>query len=420
MLAKQVGESKGWVDIGGQWIGREHTTVRTLAKELGLELFEHHKSGPTVFRYHGRRYIDENPTAAPSAQDRKAAEDLLDALSRTADLAVPNPSQPWASPQAPAYDRQSLGQWIDENSDNDYARFYAGMTTVFDQAGASPYEVSLLHSLFERKASPSDAEPEKFLIKGAAGHIPPLLAARLGGDNLVRLDSKAVSIHQSSNGVTIGAVTPRGYEEHSGKAVIVAIPPWLAGGISYTSSIPRHPGLPARRMSLTQRMAMGTIAIVASVYETPWWRASGEKLSGTSFSADELIGWGSDTSLPGDEGPGVLTSFIQGDKLFEWIGLSQEDRKEWVLRDLADLFGKAAERATDYAEGLWPQDQLTGGGYNSYLPPGGWSSFGSAIREPFGRISWAGTETANKWYGYIEGAAIAGERAAEEILNNWL
>ncbi|KAF7250938.1 Amine oxidase [flavin-containing] [Varanus komodoensis] len=38
------------------------------------------------------------------------------------------------------------------------------------------------------------------------------------------------------------------------------------------------------------------------------------------------------------------------------------------------------------------------------------------IREPVGRIFFAGTETATEWSGYMEGAVQAGERAAREIL----
>jgi monoamine oxidase len=102
------------------------------------------------------------------------------------------------------------------------------------------------------------------------------------------------------------------------------------------------------------------------------------------------------------------------------IRLPLDSRKEQVISDLVDLFGEDAGNCTDYVEALWPQDQLTGGAYNAYLPPGAWSSFGSAIRESFGRISWAGSETAAEWYGYLEGAATAGERAAEEILRKWL
>ena len=199
----------------------------------------------------------------------------------------------------------------------------------------------------------------------------------------------------------------------------MAIPPWLTGAISYTSSVPGQPDLSARRMQLTQRMAMGTIAKIACVYDTPWWRTSNEGLSGTSFSNGRLVGQTADSGLPDDEGPGILTSFVQGDMLLDWIDLPPDDRKESLIHDLVDLFGEDAKNPADYVEALWPQDQLTGGAYNAYFPPGGWTSFGSALREPFGRISWAGTETATKWFGYFDGAATAGERAAEEVLRKW-
>lgn len=419
MFAQQAGrERKGWIDLGGQWVGEAHASIRALAEDLGLEIFEQYANGPTVLWYDGRRFLDDHGIVGPSARDRKAAGDLLEALSRTADLVVPDPSQPWASPLAPACDRLTLGQWIDTNSDDDYARFYVGMCASFGQAGGSPREVSLLHSLFERKANPPGGEPEKYLIRGAAGQIPPLLARQLGHE-IVQLSSRVVAIHQASDSVTVGAITPQGYKEYGGRAVIVAIPPWLAGAISCTSSVPGQPGMSAQRMQLTQRMAMGTIAKVACVYDRPWWRTSSEALSGTSISAGRLVGLTADSSLPGDEGPGILTSFIQGDMFSDWVRLPFDGRRESVIRDLAHLFGQDAEHPADYVEALWPQDQFTGGAYNAYLPPSGWTSFGSALREPFGRISWAGTETATEWYGYFEGAATEGERAAEEILKNW-
>lgn len=421
MFAREAGSGrKGWIDLGGQWVGEDHACVRSLAKELGLELFEQYTSGLSVLRYDGRRYLDDKQVAAPCARDRRAAEDLLDALSQTASQVVPDASRPWASPLASAHDQLTLGQWIDLNSDQDYAKFYVSLMAEFDQAGGSPHEVSLLHSLFERKANPEAGEPDKYLIRGAAGQIPPLLARQLGGDRVIRCASRVVAIHQTRDGVTVGAVTPQGYQEYEGKAVIVAIPPWLAGAISYTSGVPGQPGIPARRMQLTQRMAMGTIAKVTCVYDTPWWRTSGGGLSGTSLSDGGLVGIGADSGLLGDEGPGILTSFIQGDVLFQWLELSPDQRKQRVLGDLVDLLGEEAVNPTDYVEALWPQDQLTGGAYNAYLPPGGWSCFGSAIREPHGRIAWAGTETAIEWYGYFEGAATAGERAAEEVVKMWL
>jgi monoamine oxidase len=43
-------------------------------------------------------------------------------------------------------------------------------------------------------------------------------------------------------------------------------------------------------------------------------------------------------------------------------------------------------------------------------------SFGEALRDPVGRIHWAGTETAFQWNGYMEGAVESGERAAREVI----
>jgi L-amino acid dehydrogenase len=420
MYAEQAGrERKGWVDLGGQWLGEEMTRIRDLAKELGLEIFEQYTDGFDIVRYDGQRYLDDHDIAAPNDRDRQATEDLLVAMAQTANRVVPDAARPWASPLAAEHDRLTTGQWLNATSGNDYARFLVGNMVTYDQPGGTPGEVSLLHSLFETKANPPEGEPDKYYIRGAAGQIPPLLSAELGGEERIRLGARVVAIHQASHGVTVSAITRQGFKEYEAKAVIMAMPPSLTGAIGYTSSVPGQLDLPARRMQLTQRMAMGTIAKMACVYDTPWWRGSGEGLSGTSFSNGRLVGQTADSGLPGDEGPGVLTSFVQGDILLEWIELSPEDRKEALIGDLVELFGEEAGHPADYVEALWPQDQLAGGAYNAYLPPGGWTSFGSALREPFGRISWAGTETATQWFGYFDGAATAGERAAEEVLRRW-
>lgn len=44
------------------------------------------------------------------------------------------------------------------------------------------------------------------------------------------------------------------------------------------------------------------------------------------------------------------------------------------------------------------------------------TNFQNTLAQPTGSIHWAGTETSDVWYGYIEGAVRAGERAANEIL----
>ncbi|HRI50352.1 MAG TPA: FAD-dependent oxidoreductase, partial [Pseudomonadota bacterium] len=56
------------------------------------------------------------------------------------------------------------------------------------------------------------------------------------------------------------------------------------------------------------------------------------------------------------------------------------------------------------------------GCYFGLMPPGTLSRYGAALRTPCGRIHFAGTETAGRWLGYMDGAVESGRRAAREVL----
>jgi monoamine oxidase len=64
----------------------------------------------------------------------------------------------------------------------------------------------------------------------------------------------------------------------------------------------------------------------------------------------------------------------------------------------------------------WPTEQWSRGGPTPIFGPGTLTSFGPALRDPVGRIHWAGTETSDFWQGYMDGAVRSGERAAAEVL----
>ena len=69
-----------------------------------------------------------------------------------------------------------------------------------------------------------------------------------------------------------------------------------------------------------------------------------------------------------------------------------------------------------YVEYNWMADQYSGGCYTGVAAPGTLSTFGKFLAEPEGRIYFAGTETGTYWYGYMEGAIEAGERASSQVL----
>uniref|UniRef100_A0A4W5NM78 Amine oxidase n=1 Tax=Hucho hucho TaxID=62062 RepID=A0A4W5NM78_9TELE len=68
-----------------------------------------------------------------------------------------------------------------------------------------------------------------------------------------------------------------------------------------------------------------------------------------------------------------------------------------------------------YEEKNWCEEEYSGGCYTAYFPPGILTQYGKVLREPVGRLYFAGTETATEWSGYMEGAVQAGERAAREV-----
>jgi hypothetical protein len=198
--------------------------------------------------------------------------------------------------------------------------------------------------------------------------------------------------------------------------VIVAIPP------SLTRTIDFAPPLPAQRRDLVQRMPMGKLSKVHVVYPTPFWRAwqdqagaPTQRLNGIAITDLPTTPFTVDSSPPSGS-KGILTTFIAGNAYDE---IKPEERKARVLQDLAKCFGPQAADpglVQQYIEKDWPAEPWIGGAFTAYLEPGAWTSSGPALRAPFGRIYWAGTETATVWPGYFDGAVRSGEAAAAAVL----
>lgn len=82
---------------------------------------------------------------------------------------------------------------------------------------------------------------------------------------------------------------------------------------------------------------------------------------------------------------------------------------------LAELFGTQALAPVEYTDTVWNHEDWSRGCYGAYMPPGLLSEQGAHLRQAVGPMFFAGTETASRWTGYVEGAIRAGERAASEL-----
>ena len=171
--------------------------------------------------------------------------------------------------------------------------------------------------------------------------------------------------------------------------------------------------MPGLRTRLTQQVPQGTLLKVAAVYDTPFWRPKG--LNGTAVSLVGPVNACFDDSPP-DGSPGVVFGFVGGDEARKFLGMSASARRAAVLQNFADYFGPEARNARDYFETNWPGERWSRGGPVGIHRPGVLLPTGPALRQPIGRIHWAGTETSTYWNGYMDGAVRSGERAAAEVL----
>jgi monoamine oxidase len=111
----------------------------------------------------------------------------------------------------------------------------------------------------------------------------------------------------------------------------------------------------------------------------------------------------------------MLMGFIEGGDGRRLSNIDANERKAMALECFVRYFGDRAAKPMDYIEGNWPAEQWSRGCYGAILPAGTLISAGTALREPVGRIHWAGTETSEIFCGYIDGAVRSGERAAAEV-----
>ena len=400
---------------GGTFAGPTQDRVLALARELGIRKFNTYDKGDNVYVADGKRstYSDTGVTGT-APPDPLILGQLATVVSELDEMSKTVPvDAPWKAPNAAKWDGITLESFLD--SHNPTKRFSdlvaASTRPIF---GAEPRELSLLFTLFYVAASGNEKHPGTFernfdtrggaqmwRFVGGSQTIALRMADQLGPR--VLLGSPVRSIVQGRGGVTVH--TDRA--SFHGKQVIVAVPPALAGRIEY------HPILPFERDQLTQRYGQGTLTKATAVYDRPFWREAG--LNGSALDLSGPVNFTVDDSPP-DGRPGIVFGFIGGDRARSYNRMSAASRRAAVLDQFATFFGSRARKPRAFFETSWSGEQWTRGCPVGIPSTGTLLAYGPQIREPVGRIHWAGTETSTFWNGYMDGAVRSGERAAAEVL----
>jgi monoamine oxidase len=403
------------VDVGGMWAAATQTRILELIKEFGFELVPQFEAGKNITEANHKRFEGSGDTFGWGKKtDEEAARVIgkVDALSKEVPLEAP-----WKAAKAHEWDTMSAEDWFAKNTTNpEVLDTVRGLTRGILTADA--YQVSFLYFLFYMRSGDSFVSQAGFgqgttqawtvreTMHGVAMKMAESFSAGSQGmgKGTIVFESPVRAISQTDAGVVVESDKGKWEAEYA----IVCLPPPLALRIRY------EPILPPRREILLQHMPMGSVVKYWVAYEKPFWRARG--YSGL-ITSDELPSnlVCADSSLS-DAGPGFLVGFMEASGGAEWTGKSMEERKRKVVERLVSFWGADAAQPIGYEDQDWPSDPWSRGCYMASPGPGILSGVGAEIRVPHGRVHWAGTETSDRWAGYIDGAVRSGERAAGEVL----
>jgi monoamine oxidase len=401
-------------DLGGTWIGPTQDAVAALAAELGLATFHQFDDGDVVYWRSGTRitFPSSGPTGG-APPDPTIAADVVAVVALIDQMSTQVPvDAPWTAARAEEWDSQTLDTWLREHTTSEQTRKVA--SAAFEALfGGEAREVSLLYALwyvacagdaqnpgtFERLINVTGGAQERRFVDGAQT-MSLRMAAALG--DRVHLSTPVRRIGQTAHGVVV--VSDR--VTASARRVVVAVPPALAGRIDY------DPPLPARRDHYTQRSPQGSLIKVEALYPRPFWRDAGLTGAVVSDTGPAKICY---DVTPASGSPGGLLGFVGGDEARRW-GEDVAGLKRAVVQQLVGFFGGRAASPTQVVLQDWSDEVWTRGCPVHLLGPGVLTSDRGALWQPVGRVHWAGTETAQYWHGYMDGAISSGHRAAAEVL----
>jgi len=402
-----------YVDLGGSYVGPTQNHLFRLSKELGIETYKVNEEEKLIYYSENYGRILHGRDDLPAFWSPLKNMDLNHFFRIVDEFGKEIPSDcPWKAPHAEEWDKMSVREFGEKCL---YSKTTLEILEALCSAfvASEAYESSFLWFLWYIKisygtkrifSSTNGGQERKFI--GGSQQISERLAAILG--HKVVLNKPVVEIDQRGSSVLVSTLDGNEYEADY---VILAIPPALQMKIHF------QPSLPTLRNQMIQRVPMGSVIKIMIYYKKNFWREKG--MCGTSFvmgSDEHPVVYTFDDTKPDGSVP-ALVGFIAGDKARRLSKLTPEERKIMIAKSLSKVFGcPEALEPIHYEEHNWMAEQYSGGCYTAMFPPGCFTMYGQVLREPIGKLYFAGTETSIIWSGYMEGAVAAGERAAREIL----
>jgi len=216
----------------------------------------------------------------------------------------------------------------------------------------------------------------------------------------IRLDCPARAMHIHDESVDVVALD----QVWHARQVVIAAPPSAYRSLFVT------PPLPDDILDAAAAFEPGTVIKYLLGYDRPFWLDHGRNGIAQFLTPPGV--YLADTSLP--EAP-TLVGFVGGPTAQEWLRHSPAQRRAAVLHHAATAFSHEALQPVSFLERIWATDEWGGGGYSN-VPTTHAPDAVKTLVAGLPLVTFAGTELAARFPGYVEGAITAGRAAAAEVV----
>ncbi len=397
-------------ELGGELIDTGHQTMRDLAMELGLELYDYNDDDPSLARFVmniGGKNLTEQEILMGFAPIAAKIDEALGTLTDQDDLFVyynkPNGGE--------ALDALSVSAWLDSIGASGDVRTLLEVAYNIEY-GLETNECNALNLMFLISTNTMKLElfgesDERFHTKLGNDSFPTLLAKALDPAQ-IELETALQSISEGADGRYVldfqqGASTKQVIADH----VVLALP------FSMLRKLDVKLDLAAPKKAAIAEMGYGTNAkLMAGFSSRPWreiHKANGETFTDLGYQST----WETSRLQPGMSG--ILTNFTGGKQGIAIGNGTPEERMADFLGQLDSVFpGSKAASNGKVARMHWPTSPFVLGSYSAYKV-GQYTKFAGAEQERFKNVHFCGEHTSLEAQGYMEGGAATGAMAAAEI-----
>jgi monoamine oxidase len=399
-------------ELGGEFIDTGHLTLHDLAQELEIELLDYQEDDPDLSRlvafFDGRRLTEEEILRgfAPIARRIDAALETLEDPEGYITYRSPNGAQ--------ALDRLSLRAWMDtaDISPRDPVRRLIELAYV-GEFGLEADVCNCLNLLTFISTDTTRLElfgesDERFHAKEGNDLFPRRLAERLEPGQLQR-EHRLLALGALSDGrYWLVFASPSGLREVKADHVVLALPFTLLRHVEMLVE------LPAVKRKAIAELGYGTNSKLMVGFSSRPWRQPPHLSDGSTYSdVGYQQTWETSRLQPGTAG--IITQYTGGQKGVALGEGTPEQQAQAFLEGFNRVFPGVKAAANGVAvRAHWPSYPLTRGSYSAYKV-GQYTTIAGAEIERVGNLHFCGEHTSLDAQGFMEGAALTGAMAADEV-----